>query len=74
MKIDIHKKLNDKESNLLSLNINKAFKKLNWRPVLSFNESIRLTAEWYLAYFNNEDLANITQNQIKYYYKKFMSS
>ena len=74
MKIDIHKKHNDKESNLLSLNINKASKKLNWRPVLSFNESIRLTAEWYLAYFNNEDLANFTQNQIEYYYKKFMSS
>lgn len=74
MKIEIHKSHNDKESNLLSLNIDKASKKLNWRPILSFNESVKITAEWYLAYFNNEDLTKFTQHQIQYYYKKFKRS
>lgn len=39
-----------KESNLLMLDISKAAAKLKWVPVLSINESISLTVEWYKNY------------------------
>ena len=72
MTIGIRRVKNDKESNLLSLNINKAKKILNWSPILSFKESVKLTAEWYEAYFNKSDIKNLTKKQINDYYDKFI--
>lgn len=40
-----------KESKLLKLNSNKAKKILKWRSVLSFNQIIQLTADWYKHYY-----------------------
>ena len=70
MRIEIYKKKDNKESNLLSLNINKANKFLNWSPKLTFNESIKLTAEWYNAYFIKTNMSNFTKDQINNYYNK----
>ena len=35
------------ESKLLSLNIEKAKKELNWEPRLNLEETISFTVEWY---------------------------
>ena len=64
MTIEIRRVKNDKESNLLSLNINKAKKILNWSPILSFKESVKLTAEWYEAYFNKNDIKLLRKNKL----------
>ncbi|MCL4107814.1 UNVERIFIED_CONTAM: hypothetical protein GTU68_027199 [Idotea baltica] len=57
------------EAKLLSLDINKAKYKLNWNPVLSFEETIEFTVEWYK---NNSksDMYDFTKNQIKNYITK----
>jgi CDP-glucose 4,6-dehydratase len=39
-----------REANYLRLDIAKAAAGLNWRPVLGFDETIALTADWYRAY------------------------
>ena len=56
-----------KESNLLKLNCNKAKKILNWQSILSFNENIKMTVDWYRAYYTNKDSRKIkifSKNQI----------
>jgi len=40
---------NNSEANLLKLDISKAVNKLNWTPVLSFQETIKYTVEGYLS-------------------------
>jgi CDP-glucose 4,6-dehydratase len=37
------------EAALLMLDISKAVQHLGWRPILSFNSTVRLTADWYIA-------------------------
>ena len=41
------------ESNHLSLNSSKAFKKLRWETVLKAKEAIKMTLDWYSFYFKN---------------------
>ena len=56
-----------KESNLLKLNCNKAKKIMNWQSILSFNENIKMTVDWYRAYYTNKDSRKIkifSKNQI----------
>lgn len=38
------------ESNLLMLDISKAQQKLNWKPKMNMDETLRLTADWYKRY------------------------
>ncbi len=67
LKLKIIKNKSYHESNLLSLNINKANKELNWHPKLSFNETIKLTVDWYKNYFSNKSSIEITNKQIEYF-------
>ena len=56
-----------KESNLLKLNCNKAKKFMNWESILSFDENINMTIDWYRAYYKNKDSKKMkifSQNQI----------
>tara|TARA_Y100000816_G_C26106304_1_gene588105 strand:+ start:2915 stop:3979 length:1065 start_codon:yes stop_codon:yes gene_type:complete len=65
-KIKFSKKNKYYEQKNLQLNINKAKKKLFWKPKLSISESIKLTIEWYkevIIYKKSPYL--ITKNQIK---------
>lgn len=55
------------ESKLLSLNINKANKELNWKPKLSFNDTMRLTVDWYKNYFSKKSSTEFTKDQIEYF-------
>ena len=57
------------ESKLLSLNIDKANKVLDWSPRLTFNDIFLLTADWYKNFYSLEEtnMLEITNNQIKDY-------
>jgi CDP-glucose 4,6-dehydratase len=54
-----------RESNLLKLNSTKAKKKLKWTNKLSFNETIKMTAEWYRMYYKKKNMISFTSKQIK---------
>lgn len=58
----------EKESTLLMLNCDKALNYLNWRAVLSFSETIKMTAEWYKAFYGGEkNMYGFTIRQIEEY-------
>ncbi|MHC1776993.1 MAG: CDP-glucose 4,6-dehydratase [Lentimicrobium sp.] len=58
------------EALLLRLDIGKAMKKLGWKPVLDFAETIRFTCDWYLNY-RKTDVMALTQQQIIKYQKRW---
>jgi CDP-glucose 4,6-dehydratase len=41
------------EAGLLKLNCDKALFDLNWTPSLQFEETVRMTAQWYKAFYEN---------------------
>jgi len=56
------------ESGLLKLNCDKALQVLNWHAVMSFEDTVRMTAEWYRAFHQQpEQIATITDAQISAY-------
>ena len=58
------------EAGLLKLNCDKALSMLNWKPSLTFDQTIELTAAWYEKFYKNPDNAlNEIQDQIKIYEK-----
>ncbi len=69
-KIVIKKSNKFYESQLLSLNINKAKKELSWQPRLSLYETIKLTTNWYKSYFEKKDMNKVTIEQINFFTKK----
>ena len=58
-----------KESMLLHLNCEKALYCLNWHAVLSFEETVKTTSEWYKNYYNStdNDMCDFTSRQIDEY-------
>ena len=57
-----------KEANLLKLNCDKAYNRLEWTPILSFDETIKFTAEWYKHFYaNKRELYEFTLDQIRQY-------
>jgi CDP-glucose 4,6-dehydratase len=67
----IRDKLQKYESNLLKLNSNKAKKFLRWEPKLQFNETIKLTTNWYKNFNNKKiNIYDFSKNQIIGYIKK----
>ena len=69
-RITIKKNKTFYESKLLSLNINKAKKELQWEPRLSLDETIKFTVDWYKFYFLNMSTEDISTSQIEYYINK----
>ena len=58
------------ESKLLKLNSNKALKKLNWKCLLSFEETINMVTSWYRNfYLNGKKKTNYTTLQISQFEK-----
>ena len=57
------------EAGLLKLNCDKASAHLNWQPTMTFEETIKLTVEWYKAYYQVHDtnIRTLTLDQIKFY-------
>ena len=61
------------ESNLLKLNSIKAKKKLNWKCILTFRETINLVITWYKAFYGKKlDMENVSIDQIRFYEKIFV--
>ena len=58
-----------KEANLLKLNCDKSLEVFNWKPILSFEETVKLTAEWYKTYYENLDhnTFELSLKQLNYY-------
>lgn len=57
------------ESSLLKLNCDKALNYLGWHAVWEFEETVKRTAEWYRAFYENptQSIADISLEQIKAY-------
>ena len=58
-----------KESNLLMLNTEKVKKKLKWKSVLKFEESIFMVVDWYKNFYLKKKPSQLTINQIEEYKK-----
>lgn len=57
-----------KESTFLKLNCDKALQYLNWHTILSFDETVKMTGDWYKAFYSGEkDMYNFTVDQIEEY-------
>jgi len=59
-----------KEVNFLMLNSNKAKKEISWRPKLNFNDTMKLTVDWYKSFYKKENLESITKKQIEFFLEK----
>jgi len=57
------------EAGLLKLNCDKALFDLNWMPTLQFEETVRMTVEWYKRFYQATDVAmyDFTITQIEEY-------
>lgn len=58
------------EAPLLQLNCDKALQRLSWCPVLSYEDGIRLTVEWYRSFKKENSVQSLTAGQIAYYQEK----
>ena len=59
-----------KESNLLKLNCDKALFYMDWKSTLTFDETVRLTSNWYYQYYSRKDdqtIYDLTMSQIMEY-------
>lgn len=63
------KKNNIKETKTLHLKSVKVKKKIKWESKWSHEVAIKETAEWYNAYYKNENMYHFTLNQILKYFK-----
>ena len=50
------------ESGLLKLNCDKALHHLGWRAVMGFEDTVRMTAEWYSAFYERAEGVLLTTN------------
>ena len=59
------------EAGLLKLNCDKALFDLNWQPTMQFEETVKMTVEWYKEYYQNKDASmyDFTIMQIMEYTK-----
>ena len=56
------------ESGLLKLNCDKSLHYLRWHAVMGFEDTVRMTAEWYRAYYQQPaQIAATTRSQIEAY-------
>ena len=63
------------ESGLLKLNCDKALYDLEWHSVLNFEETIKMTVEWYMEFYKNKNqsMRDFTISQIEAYTKSASS-
>lgn len=59
------------EANQLQLDTSKVERLLGYESILNINEALKMTAQWYSAYKNN-DIQNICLEQIHYWNSKFI--
>ena len=61
------------EARILRLDCSKAQRDLGWRSLLTFEETVQLTAEWYLAWSEGSDNYAVTTRQIAEYTERLAS-
>jgi CDP-glucose 4,6-dehydratase len=61
---------NPHEAGLLKLDISKATKDLNWKPILNAQSAVELTINWYKKYYKNITATELMESDIKYYQNK----
>ena len=66
----VHKRDDLHEAGLLMLSIRKAARILGWRPVLTAEEAIENTVEWYRRFYAGEEMTDFTLRQIDAYMKR----
>jgi len=66
---EIDQSNNPHEAQYLKLDCSKAKLKLRWHPQWNLNVALDKTIKWYKAYYNREDMMDITINQINSYEK-----
>ena len=55
------------EAGVLRLDSTKAASRLGWRPRLGLENTLDITAEWYVAQARGDDMRDISENQISHY-------
>lgn len=53
------------EASLLTLDATRARAILGWRPLLSFDDAVTWTADWYRAFWRGDDIGAVTRRQIE---------
>ena len=69
-KINIVKNKKFKESKFLILSSQKAKKELNWYPRLTFEETVKMTVDWYKLFFANGEMEKLSRRQIDFFSHK----
>lgn len=57
------------EANFLKLDCSKIKKKLNWKPSYHVNEAVLKTVEWSKAYCENQNMQEVTRQQIREFFE-----
>lgn len=68
-KLIVSNKVDNKEKKNLDLDSKKANKALGWKSFLSIDDTLKLTADWYLANYKKKNMFNFTSVQIKEFLK-----
>jgi CDP-glucose 4,6-dehydratase len=56
------------ESGLLKLNCDKALHALQWHTVMGFDDTVKMTTDWYQKYYEQPDnIGDVTNSQIEFY-------
>ncbi len=66
--LSINKNPDKREKKYLDLDSRKSKKKIGWKPIITIQETLKYTADWYLAHRDKKDMYKFTVDQIK----KFM--
>ena len=66
----IVKKNPQHESSILRLSSLTAKRKINYKPKLNLQNTIKLTIDWYDTYFKKKDIYNYSLKQLKTYFNK----
>ena len=67
-----NKTISSNEAGLLKLNCDKALTQIDWSPVLNIHETIKMTIDWYLNYYEgiHKTMYKICEEQIDTYENK----
>lgn len=56
------------EAGLLSLDITKAERILNWTPILNAHQALEMSLEWYKKYYKGDDIIPLMNEQIDHFF------
>tara|TARA_B100001248_G_scaffold143628_1_gene107856 strand:- start:2318 stop:3391 length:1074 start_codon:yes stop_codon:yes gene_type:complete len=68
-KLILNKKIDKREKQNLDLDSRKANKELGWKSFLTINDTLKFTAEWYIANSKKKNMYDFTCNQIEQFLK-----